>query len=128
MSESDAAIRIPKAAELVADTLRRRIVTGEYDADELLPPEGTLMSTFNVARTKEAAPPSASILLAVSSAASASMSATTTLAPALAKAVALARPMPEPPPVTIAVRPVRSGMGGAPLFRSLRRGGNRVII
>ncbi len=51
MSEQDAAIRIPKAAELVADTLRRRIVTGDYDADELLPPEGALMSTFNVART-----------------------------------------------------------------------------
>jgi DNA-binding FadR family transcriptional regulator len=50
-SSDDAAIRIPKAAELVADTLRRRIVTGEYEADELLPPEGTLMSTFNVART-----------------------------------------------------------------------------
>jgi len=48
---SEQAIRIPKAAELVADTLRRRIVTGEYEADELLPPEGTLMSTFNVART-----------------------------------------------------------------------------
>src|SRR4029077_9303992 len=51
VSEQDAAIRIPKAAELVADTLRRRIVTGDYDADELLPPEGALMSTFNVART-----------------------------------------------------------------------------
>ena len=51
MSDHDAAIRIPKAAEVVADTLRRRIVTGEYEADELLPPEGTLMSTFNVART-----------------------------------------------------------------------------
>jgi DNA-binding FadR family transcriptional regulator len=51
VSEQDAAIRIPKAAELVADTLRRRIVTGDYEADELLPPEGTLMSTFNVART-----------------------------------------------------------------------------
>ena len=51
MTDQDATIRIPKAAELVADTLRRRIVTGEYEADELLPPEGTLMSTFNVART-----------------------------------------------------------------------------
>jgi DNA-binding FadR family transcriptional regulator len=44
-------IRIPKAAELVADTLRRRIVTGEYEADQLLPPESSLMGTFNVART-----------------------------------------------------------------------------
>lgn len=48
---SEQSIRIPKAAELVADTLRRRIVTGEYEPDELLPAEGTLMSTFNVART-----------------------------------------------------------------------------
>jgi DNA-binding FadR family transcriptional regulator len=44
-------IRIPKAAELVADTLRRRIIVGEYDPNELLPPEGTLMANFNVART-----------------------------------------------------------------------------
>jgi DNA-binding FadR family transcriptional regulator len=44
-------IRIPKVAEVVAQTLRRRIVTGEYQPGELLPPEGTLMATFNVART-----------------------------------------------------------------------------
>jgi DNA-binding FadR family transcriptional regulator len=44
-------IRIPKAAELVADTLRRRIVSAEYEADELLPSESALMATFNVART-----------------------------------------------------------------------------
>jgi DNA-binding FadR family transcriptional regulator len=44
-------IRIPKAAELVADTLRRRIITGEYAADELLPSESALMASFNVART-----------------------------------------------------------------------------
>jgi DNA-binding FadR family transcriptional regulator len=44
-------IRIPKAAELVADTLRRRIITGEYRPDELLPPEASLMASFNVART-----------------------------------------------------------------------------
>jgi DNA-binding FadR family transcriptional regulator len=44
-------IRIPKAAELVAETLRRRIVTREYEPGDLLPPEGTLMKTFNVART-----------------------------------------------------------------------------
>jgi DNA-binding FadR family transcriptional regulator len=44
-------IRIPKAAELVAETLRRRIVTREYQPGDLLPPEGTLMKTFNVART-----------------------------------------------------------------------------
>jgi DNA-binding FadR family transcriptional regulator len=44
-------IRIPKAAELVADTLRRRIITGEYVPDELLPSETVLMQNFNVART-----------------------------------------------------------------------------
>ena len=44
-------IRIPKAAELVANTLRRRIITGEYKPDELLPTEGALMGSFNVART-----------------------------------------------------------------------------
>lgn len=48
---SDERIRIPKAAELVATTLRRRIITGEYSPDELLPPEGALMASFNVART-----------------------------------------------------------------------------
>lgn len=44
-------IRIPKAAELVADTLRRRIILHEYEAGEVLPPEGTLMEDFDVART-----------------------------------------------------------------------------
>ena len=44
-------IRIPKVAEVVANTLRRKIVTGQYEIGELLPPEGTLMSTFDVART-----------------------------------------------------------------------------
>src|SRR4029077_18419179 len=44
-------IRIPKAAEMVADTLRRRIITGEYTPDELLPSETALMENFNVART-----------------------------------------------------------------------------
>jgi DNA-binding FadR family transcriptional regulator len=48
---TDERIRIPKAAELVANTLRRRIITGEYKPDELLPPEGALMGSFNVART-----------------------------------------------------------------------------
>src|SRR5438270_13916287 len=44
-------IRIPKAAELVADTLRRRIILRDYEPGELLPPEGTLMEDFDVART-----------------------------------------------------------------------------
>jgi DNA-binding FadR family transcriptional regulator len=50
-SVPDERIRIPKAAELVADMLRRRIVTEEYQPDELLPPEGALMASFSVART-----------------------------------------------------------------------------
>jgi DNA-binding FadR family transcriptional regulator len=44
-------IRIPKVAEVVAQTLRRKIVTGEYQPGELLPPETTLMANFDVART-----------------------------------------------------------------------------
>ena len=50
-ARTDERIRIPKAAELVANTLRRRIITGEYQPEELLPPEGALMASFNVART-----------------------------------------------------------------------------
>ena len=49
--ENPERIRIPKVAEVVANTLRRKIVTGEYEIGELLPPEGSLMSTFDVART-----------------------------------------------------------------------------
>ena len=44
-------IRIPKVAEVVAQTLRRKIVTGEYQPGELLPPEGDLMVAYDVART-----------------------------------------------------------------------------
>jgi len=44
-------IRVPKVAELVAETLRRKIVTGEYEPGELLPSETALMATFDVART-----------------------------------------------------------------------------
>src|SRR6202023_3913855 len=44
-------IRIPKAAELVADTLRRRIIRGEYEPGQLLPAESALMASFDVART-----------------------------------------------------------------------------
>lgn len=48
---SQEAIRIPKAAELVADELRRRIVTGVLQAGDQLPPEGQLADQFQVART-----------------------------------------------------------------------------
>lgn len=44
-------IRIPKVAEMVANALRRQIVTGEYEVGEVLPNEGELMASFDVART-----------------------------------------------------------------------------
>ena len=44
-------IRIPKVAEVVANALRRQIVTGEYEVGEVLPNEGELMASFDVART-----------------------------------------------------------------------------
>ena len=50
MAAEQAAIRVPKAAELVASSLRRQIVTGELKADDSLPPEGELMQQFGVSR------------------------------------------------------------------------------
>jgi DNA-binding FadR family transcriptional regulator len=44
------AIRVPKAAELVATSLRRQIVTGELKEDDSLPSEATLMQQFRVSR------------------------------------------------------------------------------
>jgi DNA-binding FadR family transcriptional regulator len=45
------AIRVPKAGELVADELRRRIVTGELQTGDQLPTEGLLAEQFQVAQT-----------------------------------------------------------------------------
>ena len=45
------AVRIPKAAELVARGVRHRIVSGELPEGSPLPPEGQLMEQFGVART-----------------------------------------------------------------------------
>jgi len=45
-----AAIRVPKAAELVAGSLRRQIVTGELHENDSLPSEATLMQQFGVSR------------------------------------------------------------------------------
>lgn len=45
------AVRVPKAAEIVARTLRHKIVTHELQADEPLPPEDQLMAEMAVART-----------------------------------------------------------------------------
>lgn len=43
-------VRAPKAAELVAAQLRRRIVSGELAQGEVLPPEGVLVGEFGVSR------------------------------------------------------------------------------
>ncbi|OSC31637.1 GntR family transcriptional regulator [Mycobacterium vulneris] len=44
------AVRVPKAAELVAASLRGQIITGELPADALLPAEAVLMEQFDVSR------------------------------------------------------------------------------
>jgi DNA-binding FadR family transcriptional regulator len=44
-------VQLPKAAAIVADTLRRKILTHELAADEPLPPEFQLMTEMGVART-----------------------------------------------------------------------------
>lgn len=43
--------RKPKLAELVVDTLRKRIGTGEYDAGSKLPTESQMTKIFGVSRT-----------------------------------------------------------------------------
>lgn len=45
-----AVVRVPKAGELVAASLRRRIVTGELKVGDPLPNEATLMEQFGVSR------------------------------------------------------------------------------
>lgn len=44
------AVRVPKAAELVASELRRQIIVGELSEDDSLPSEAVLMGQFNVSR------------------------------------------------------------------------------
>ncbi len=43
-------IRVPKAAELISEKLRRRIVLGDLKAGDALPSETEMMSEFNVSR------------------------------------------------------------------------------
>ncbi len=43
-------VRVPKAGELVAANLRRRIITGELGAGDPLPNESVLMEQFGVSR------------------------------------------------------------------------------
>jgi DNA-binding FadR family transcriptional regulator len=50
MTSVDEIIRVPKAAELVAATLRRQIITGELKDDDSLPSEALLMQQFRVSR------------------------------------------------------------------------------
>jgi DNA-binding FadR family transcriptional regulator len=50
MPPSTTTIKVPKAGELVADLLRRRIITGEIKPGDPLPSENELMTMFNVSR------------------------------------------------------------------------------
>jgi DNA-binding FadR family transcriptional regulator len=50
MKVSPLTLRVPKTAELVATELRRRIVFGELQEGDALPPEPALMETFGVSR------------------------------------------------------------------------------
>jgi len=43
-------VRVPKAGELVAEQLRRQIVTGELREGDSLPPENSLMERFGISR------------------------------------------------------------------------------
>lgn len=43
-------LRIPKTAELVADKIRQRIISGELSEGDSLPPEGQLMEQFGISR------------------------------------------------------------------------------
>src|SRR3954447_20158277 len=43
-------VRVPKTAELVAAELRRRLVAGDLDEGDALPPEALLRETFGVSR------------------------------------------------------------------------------
>ncbi|MFI5041228.1 MAG: FadR/GntR family transcriptional regulator [Acidimicrobiales bacterium] len=43
-------MRVPKTAELVASHIRRRIVLGELQEGDALPPESALMETFTISR------------------------------------------------------------------------------
>ena len=43
-------VRVPKAGELIAASLRRQIITGELEPGEPLPNEAALMERFGVSR------------------------------------------------------------------------------
>ena len=43
-------LRVPKTAEIVADRIRKRIISGDLDEGSSLPPEGQLLEQFGVSR------------------------------------------------------------------------------
>lgn len=43
-------LRVPKTAEVVADNIRRRIISGELKEGDSLPPEAQLMAVFSISR------------------------------------------------------------------------------
>lgn len=47
---SGGSLRVPKTAELVANSIRRRIVQGELSEGDTLPPEGQLIEQFGISR------------------------------------------------------------------------------
>jgi DNA-binding FadR family transcriptional regulator len=47
---SEHSIRVPKTAELIAETIRRRVVQGELKSGDALPSEPDLMTEFHVSR------------------------------------------------------------------------------
>ncbi len=49
MGEMDA-LRVPKTAELVANSIRRRIIAGDLSEGDTLPPEAQLMEQFGISR------------------------------------------------------------------------------
>lgn len=46
----DSTVRVPKTAELVARELRRRIIRGELNEGDALPPESALIEEFGISR------------------------------------------------------------------------------
>jgi DNA-binding FadR family transcriptional regulator len=43
-------LRVPKTAEIVADKIRQRIIAGDLQEGDSLPPEAQLMETFSISR------------------------------------------------------------------------------
>lgn len=47
---SNRPIRVPKTAEIVSDSIRQRIISGELQEGDSLPPESQLMEDFSISR------------------------------------------------------------------------------